>query len=106
MINENNYIRQQIIELIQRVEMIKYNTIMTSINVAPLVDEFNQIVNDEFKKCQNLTHTTIHNYNQIVYYELLHLLTKRPMYRINYGNKIQYFNFYHRELHDALTAMN
>ncbi|CDR25515.1 hypothetical protein [Staphylococcus schweitzeri] len=106
MINENKYIRQQIIELIQRVEMIKYNTIMTSINVVPLVDEFNQIVSDEFKKHQNLAHTSIQNYNQIIYYELLQLLTKRPMYRINFGNKIQYFNFYHKELHNALTAMN
>ncbi|UMT75359.1 hypothetical protein ML435_11095 [Staphylococcus roterodami] len=106
MINENKYIRQQIIELIQRVEMIKYHTIMTSINVESLVDEFNQIVSDEFKKYQNLAHTSIQNYNQIIYYELLQLLTKRPMNRIKYGNKIQYFNFYHKELHDALSEIN
>ncbi|EOD7792668.1 hypothetical protein ACJRAE_001336 [Staphylococcus aureus] len=45
------------------------------------------------------------NENQVFYYEIITLLNKRPLRQVDYGNKIQYLNFYHTELSNALFAI-
>ncbi|HED5908022.1 TPA: hypothetical protein R5T34_002513, partial [Staphylococcus aureus] len=44
MINETKYMRQQITNLIQIIDTIKYNTLMTNWNIQTHIYKFNQIV--------------------------------------------------------------
>ena len=96
MINETKYMRQQITNLIQIIDTIKYNTLMTDWNIQTHIYKFNQIVTNE---------SYIINENQVFYYEIITLLNKRPLRQVDYGNKIQYLNFYHTELSNALFAI-
>ena len=50
MINETKYMRQQITNLIQIIDTIKYNTLMTDWNIQTHIYKFNQIVTNELNK--------------------------------------------------------
>lgn len=50
MINETKYMRQQITNLIQIIDTIKYNTLMTDWNIQTQIYKFNQIVTNELNK--------------------------------------------------------
>lgn len=49
MINETKYMRQQITNLIQIIDTIKYNILMTDWNIQTHIYKFNQIVTNELK---------------------------------------------------------
>ncbi|MEB6834751.1 hypothetical protein M1255_09030 [Staphylococcus aureus] len=105
MINETKYMRQQITNLIQIIDTIKYNTLMTDWNIQTHIYKFNQIVTNELNKFKGFETSYIINENQVSYYEIITLLNKRPLQQVDYGNKIQYLNFYHTELSNALFAI-
>lgn len=105
MINETKYMRQQITNLIQIIDTIKYNTLMTDWNIQTHIYKFNQIVTNELNKFKGFETSYIINENQVSYYEIITLLNKRPLRQVDYGNKIQYLNFYHTELSNALFAI-
>ncbi|HDA7103656.1 TPA: hypothetical protein O5T05_000388 [Staphylococcus aureus] len=105
MINETKYMRQQITNLIQIIDTIKYNTLMTNWNFHTHIYKFNQIVTNELNKFKGFETSYIINEKQVFYYEIITLLNKRPLRQVDYGNKIQYLNFYHTELSNALFAI-
>ncbi|HAY1577492.1 TPA: hypothetical protein JZ111_002600, partial [Staphylococcus aureus] len=67
--------------------------------------KFNQIVTNELNKFKGFETSYLINENQVSYYEIITLLNKRPLRQVDYGNKIQYLNFYHTELSNALFAI-
>lgn len=93
MINETKYMRQQITNLIQIIDTIKYNTLMTNWNIQTHIYKFNQIVTNELNKFKGFETSYIINEKQVFYYEIITLLNKRPLRQVDYGNKIQYLNF-------------
>ncbi len=54
MINETKYMRQQITNLIQIIDTIKYNTLMTNGYTQTHIYKFNQIVTNELNTFQRL----------------------------------------------------
>ena len=106
MINETKYMRQQITNLIQIIDTIKYNTLMTDWNIQTHIYKFNQIVTNELNKFKGFGNIIYNKTKiQVFYYEIITLLNKRPLRQVDYGNKIQYLNFYHTELSNALFAI-
>lgn len=87
MINETKYMRQQITNLIQIIDTIKYNTLMTDWNIQTHIYKFNQIVTNELNKFKGFETSYIINENQVSYYEIITLLNKRPLRQVDYGNK-------------------
>ncbi len=78
MINETKYMRQQITNLIQIIDTIKYNTLMTDWNIQTHIYKFNQIVTNELNKFKGFETSYIINENQVSYYEIITLFNKPP----------------------------